>query len=99
VQASTLEGVEVSALRSPASVATTLFPSLALDPQQAVDLEHGKRIDIPELAAQAGAGYSGPVAAIAPDGRLVGLIEPIGSQAKVLVNFPVDQAAERAEPE
>lgn len=97
-QASVLEDLRVSALRSPASVATALFPSLDLDPQQAVDLEHGKRIDTPQLAAQAAGGYSGPVAAIAPDGRLVGLIEPIGNQARVLVNFPVD-AVERAEPE
>ncbi|MEX1079402.1 MAG: tRNA pseudouridine(55) synthase TruB [Homoserinimonas sp.] len=90
-QASELDDLKVSALLSPASVATTLFPNLSLDEQQAVDLEHGKRIDTPGLAAQAAAGYSGPVAAIAPDGRLVGLVEPIGHQARVLVNFPVDQ--------
>lgn len=90
--ASGVDDLQVASLLSPASVATTLFPSHALDHQQAVDLEHGKRIDTPQLAAQAAAGYSGPVAAIAPDGRLVGLIEPIGHQARVLVNFPVDQA-------
>lgn len=89
--ASNVDDLQVAGLLSPASVATTLFPSHALDLQQAVDLEHGKRIDTPQLAAQAAAGYSGPVAAIAPDGRLVGLIEPIGRQARVLVNFPVDQ--------
>jgi tRNA pseudouridine55 synthase len=89
--ASAVDDLRVDSLLTPASVATTLFPVHALDDQQAVDLEHGKRIDTPLLAAQAAAGYSGPVAAIAPDGRLVGLIEPIGHQAKVLVNFPVDQ--------
>ncbi|MHA6696050.1 tRNA pseudouridine(55) synthase TruB [Homoserinimonas sp. A520] len=90
-QATSVEDLPVAELLSPASVATTLFPSHALDAQQAIDLEHGKRIDTPALAAKATAGYSGPVAAIAPDGRLVGLIEPIGHQARVLVNFPVDR--------
>ena len=89
--ASSLDELQSTSLVSPASAARLLFPSHALDAQQAVDLEHGKRIDTPELAAQAAAGYSGPVAAIAPDGRLVGLIESIGDQARVLVNFPVDQ--------
>ena len=89
--ATSIEELKVDSLLSPASVATTLFPSHALDAQQALDLEHGKRIDAPKLAERAQAGYSGPVAAIAPDGRLVGLIEPIGQQGKVLVNFPVDQ--------
>ena len=90
-EAADLDDLQASSLLSPASAATMLFPSHALDEQQAIDLEHGKRIDTPQLAAQAAAGYSGPVAAIAPDGRLVGLIEPIGHQARVLVNFPVDQ--------
>jgi tRNA pseudouridine55 synthase len=89
--ASSIEDVKVGSLLSPESVAATLFPIHALDAQQALDLEHGKRIDAPKLAEQAQAGYSGPVAAIAPDGRLVGLIEPIGQQARVLVNFPVDR--------
>jgi tRNA pseudouridine55 synthase len=89
--ATSIEELKVDSLLSPASVATTLFPSHALDAQQALDLEHGKRIDAPKLAERAQAGYSGPVAAIAPDGRLVGLIEPIGQQARVLVNFPVDR--------
>lgn len=89
--ASRLDDLQVSALLPPVSVATTLFPSYPLDRQQATDLEHGKRIDTPQLAAQTAVGYTGPVAAVAPDGRLVGLIEPIGHQAKVLVNFPVDQ--------
>jgi tRNA pseudouridine55 synthase len=88
------DDLQVSGLLSPASVATTLFPRYALDAQQATDLEHGKRIDTPQLADTAGNGYSGPVAAVAPDGRLVGLIEPIGHQARVLVNFPVDQQSQ-----
>ena len=90
--ASALENLDVaSSLLSPASVATALFPTYPLSQQQATDLEHGKRIDTPELVAGAASGQTGPVAAIAPDGRLVGLVESMGHQAKVLVNFPADQ--------
>ncbi len=66
---------------APASVATTLFERLDLSPESAVDLGHGKRISL------TGSG-PGPLAAIAPDGRLVGLVENIGGRAHVLVNFP-----------
>lgn len=91
--AATLDDLDVPGnLLSPGSVASRLFPTYPLSDQQAVDLEHGKRIDTPELAALATSGRTGPVAAVAPGGRLVGLIEPIGAQARVLVNFPVDQA-------
>lgn len=75
-----------SRLLSPASVAARLFRTYPLSEQQAIDLGHGKRIDTPELS-----GEGGPVAAIAPGGRLVGLIESIGDNAKVIVNFPADQ--------
>ena len=92
--ASELDDLDVaSSLLSPSSVATTLFPTYPLSHQQAIDLEHGKRIDTPQLVGDAAP--TGPVAAIAPDGRLVGLIESIGQQAKVIVNFPVDQAADQ----
>lgn len=91
--ASTLDTLDVaSALLSPAAVATTLFPAYALTEQQAADLEHGKRIASPPLAKGSAQEHGGPVAAIAPDGRLVGLIESVGDQARVLVNFPVDSA-------
>jgi tRNA pseudouridine55 synthase len=90
--AATLDDLDVaSVLLAPSQVAATLFPLLALTSEQARDLEHGKRIHTPQLAADVDSSAGGPVAAIAPDGRLVGLIEPIGDQAKVLVNFPVDE--------
>jgi len=68
---------------APADVARTLFPVVELTTDEAADLANGKRIDV---AAQ-----GGPIAAIAPDGRLVGLIEAVGSRARILVNFPQEQ--------
>lgn len=72
-------------LRTPASVASTLFPTVDLDQQQVVDLAHGKRIAV--SSKQDGT----PVAALAPDGRLVGLLETVNGQARPIVNFPADE--------
>ncbi len=69
---------------APAAVAASLHPRLDLTTQEAVDLAHGKRI------ALAGAGTR---AAVAPDGRLVGLVEAVDGKAVVLVNFPPDPTA------
>ena len=66
---------------APAAVAASLHPRLDLTAEEAVDLAHGKRI------ALAGAGTR---AAVAPDGRLVGLVEAVDGKAVVLVNFPPD---------
>jgi tRNA pseudouridine55 synthase len=111
-----LETLDVaSALIGPAEAASLLFPRLELTAEQAIDLGHGKRIDVdaarvtfpvetagsasnsrPKMALSADAeaptasAVSGPVAAIAPDGRLVGLVEFRGTQARSLVNFPAD---------
>lgn len=47
-----------------------------------------------ETGADAGSGApTGPVAAIAPDGHLVGLVEWRGNQARSIVNFPPDEVA------
>ncbi|TDW29110.1 tRNA pseudouridine(55) synthase TruB [Cryobacterium psychrophilum] len=84
-----LDELDVSAsLISPTDAATRLLDRLDLTEQQAIDLGHGKRIDVappPE--------GTGPIAAIAPDGRLVGLVEMRGSQAKSILNFPPDEPA------
>jgi len=85
--ASTLENLVVNdALLNPAAVATTLFPSHTLEAQEVVDLVHGKRLTVPALD-----GVAGPIAGLAPDGRLVGLLEANGSTVKALVNFPTDE--------
>ncbi|MGO4689360.1 tRNA pseudouridine(55) synthase TruB [Glaciibacter sp. 2TAF33] len=107
-----LEALDVaSALIGPAEAASRLFPRLELSAQQAIDLGHGKRIDVapgsvapgsvapdsfsPDSSAKPGPApaVNGPVAAIAPDGRLVGLVELRGNQAKTLVNFPSDEGS------
>lgn len=83
--AATLDTLDAqSQLMSPADVASGLFPSLSLDEHQVVDLTHGKRIRVP-------LDDGGPVAAIAPDGRLVGLLQVAGGIARPIVNFPTDE--------
>ena len=66
---------------APAAIAEKLFPVLRLTEQDAIDLGHGKRItvSVPDGA---------PIAAIDPDGRLVGLVEVSGGVTRVLTNFP-----------
>ena len=74
-------------LLAPTVVATTLFPRLDLTAEQAVDLGNGKKLEFTE------AGDAVPdaplVAAIAPDERLVGLVELRRGRARVVTNFPV----------
>lgn len=65
----------------PADVASLLYPRLDLSADEAIDLAHGKRIPVAGDTA-------GVRAAIAPDGRLVGLIEVVDGRAVVLANFP-----------
>ncbi|TFD58810.1 tRNA pseudouridine(55) synthase TruB [Cryobacterium suzukii] len=85
--AATLEQIDVVAqLISPADAATRLLPRLDLSREEAIDLGHGKRITIDRDPTR-----TGPVAAIAPDGRLVGLVEYRGDQAKSLLNFAPDE--------
>ena len=76
-----------SALQRPASAASALFPVLALTDDQAVDLGHGKRIVVDGADAET-------AAAIAPDGRLIGLASVKDGRVRTIVNFPAEQAAE-----
>lgn len=69
-------------LRTPAEVAERLFPSVRLDGQQAADLANGKRLELDTPDAPT-------VAALAPDGRLVGLVAIERGRTRVLTNFPV----------
>jgi tRNA pseudouridine55 synthase len=86
--ASELTNLDVDdALLSPAVVAEALFPIVRLDAAQVVDLTHGKRIQIADQPR-------GPVAAIAPEGRLVGLVEVKDGLARPIVNFPTDEVLE-----
>ncbi|MGX5681249.1 tRNA pseudouridine(55) synthase TruB [Schumannella luteola] len=79
--ATPLDGDLAGALEDAATAASRLFPVVRLDADQARDLAHGKRVP---LAAADGS----PVAALAPDGRLVGLVDLSTGIARVLVNFP-----------
>ena len=72
--------------------ATDLFERLDLTEQQAIDLTHGRRIHVADREGPGGE----PVAAVAPNGALVGLIEFRGKEARTLVNFPTDEAVGRA---
>lgn len=72
----------VDRMLEPTDAATRLFERVDLTAEQATDLGHGKRIAL-------GATGNGTLAAVAPDGRLVGLVENVGGRAHVLVNFPL----------
>lgn len=81
-----------AALIPAVEAATRLFERLDLTEQQAIDLTHGRRIHIADREGPGGV----PVAAVAPNGALVGLVEFRGKEARTLVNFPTDEAAGRA---
>lgn len=81
-------------LRPSSEVASALFPVLQLTEQQAVDLGHGKKLVTEEPDG-------GPLAALGPDGRLLGLVRSVAGSVTVLANFPSPQGqatlpAERA---
>lgn len=87
--AASLDTLEVStALQSPADVASALFPILRLSAQQTIDLSHGKRLEL-----DGGVSEAGPLAALSPEGRLVGLVAREGTTVKVMVNFPEEVGA------
>jgi tRNA pseudouridine55 synthase len=81
------EAAEPVPLLAPAAVAAALFPVLEVDAQEAAALGHGQRIRVDEAVP------AGPVAAITAEGRLVGLVERQGRNAKSIVNFPPDEYA------
>lgn len=82
------------AMIGPADAASRLFARLDLTAQQAIDLSQGKRIDVPDAVEGAG-----PVAAVDPAGRLVGLAEYRAGTAKSIVNFPPDAQPQPAPTE
>jgi tRNA pseudouridine55 synthase len=72
------------ALLPPAEVAATLFPTVALDADATLALTQGKRIRVSVPDAPV-------VAAIGPDGSLIGLVAVVQGIARVLVNFPTSE--------
>ncbi|WP_371808292.1 tRNA pseudouridine(55) synthase TruB [Agromyces sp. Marseille-P2726] len=86
-EASGLDDLDVTAsLLSPAAAARRTLPVVDVTAQQAGDLSHGKRIDAPEPTV------GGPMGAIAPDGRLVAIVERRGETLKVVAGFPDTEA-------
>jgi tRNA pseudouridine55 synthase len=72
-----------------ADAATAVFPRRALTAAEATALGHGQRV--------AATGTAGTVAAVAPDGRLVALVEDAGATSRVAFGFPAPAVA-RSEP-
>lgn len=68
-------------LLAPAEVARALFPVLELDDDQALAVTQGKRLSVPGVDADV-------VAAIAPGGALIGLLEIRAGRTRVLMNLP-----------
>ncbi len=82
-----IEELDVAgAMMTPAAAASALFTIIALTEQQAIDLGHGKRLVV-------GAPDGSPVAAIAPDGRLIGLVSIERGRLSPIVNFPPSDEA------
>ncbi len=81
--ATPIDGDLAGAVMTARDAAAELFPVVELSDQQATDLGHGKRVS---LSIEDGA----PLAAVAPGGRLIGLVDVKDGSARVLVNFPTD---------
>jgi tRNA pseudouridine55 synthase len=79
------DGDLAAALIPPAEVAGILFPTATMDADAALALGQGKRIPVAVEDAPI-------VAAIGPDGRLIGLISVREGLSRVLVNFPTSEA-------
>jgi tRNA pseudouridine55 synthase len=72
-------------LLPPAATAARFLPVVDLDEQEAIDLGHGK------VVTPVGGGPEGvPVAAVAPDGRLVGIARVERGTMRSVVNFPTE---------
>ncbi|RWZ55351.1 tRNA pseudouridine(55) synthase TruB [Labedella populi] len=79
------------ALISPAAAAARFLSVVDLDAQAAVDLGHGKVVTVPESdGSGARIPVGEPLAAVAPDGRLVGIGRFERGALRSLVNFPTE---------
>ena len=86
-QARTLEQLAASFAVIPlADAADVAFRRLDLTEEEARLVAHGRRLPSAVLGGEPGAG-AGPVAAFAPDGSLVALLDRGGGQARPLAVF------------
>jgi tRNA pseudouridine55 synthase len=73
-----------AALLPPADVAARLFPTARMDADAARALSQGKRVAVAAEDAPI-------VAAVGPEGRLLGLVSVRAGTSRVLVNFPTEE--------
>jgi len=86
--AATLENLDPATdLVAPADIAARLFPVLNLDAQHTLELSQGKKLLDLDIDG-------GPIAAVGPGNRLVGLVQVKNSVARPLINFPPEEANE-----
>lgn len=84
-EATTLEDLDPDVhLAAPNAVTDRLFPHVSLDAEQVLALTQGKRLT--DLGPD-----GAPIAALGPDGRLVGLVQITDGVAKPIVNFPTSE--------
>ncbi len=84
--AAALETLADAPLISPADAAARVMPVLAVTADEAIDLRHGKR-----LHGQAARLQAAEVAAVDPDGQLIGIVEARGTDIKSAMNMPEPQ--------
>lgn len=83
-----VDDLDGAPLRAVADAACDVLPRLDVTAEQAQDLRHGKR-----LRGLAGAIEGPRAAAIAPDGALVGVVQPRGGDLKSEMNMPEEARA------
>ncbi len=81
------DDIAVDALMTPTAAAERVMPRLDVDADQARDLRHGKRLSGAGADAPAG-----PIAAVDPAGRLVGVLERRGADLKSAMNMAEESA-------
>jgi tRNA pseudouridine55 synthase len=79
-----VDAIAPATLRTPASIATALFPSADLDDAQAAALADGKRVAVDAPDA--------PIVAAVHRGRLTGVVAVTDGVARVVVNLPTAPA-------
>lgn len=78
--ANSVAELESLRLTSLADAAKDLFPAISLSPDQVTDLVHGKRLSMANVNA-------GKIAGISESGKLVAVLEPVGTGLKSVVVF------------
>lgn len=83
--AASVDDIIGARLHTPADIVAAIMPVVHADAEQARDLRHGKRVD--------GLAFTGGRAgALAPDGALIGIVEPHGAAVKSIMNMPEEQS-------